>query len=176
MPTDAGPLGRPSEKPTSKAILGVAIALVAGVVLYLAVGMPGMNHGSSSTGGSQEMSGMGAAGMGFQSVEPSVFEKRMADPASFVINVHTPYEGELSGTDAFIVFDSIAANVSKLPSLNTPILVYCRSGNMSTTAAATLVALGYTDVVELKGGMRAWRSSGRSVDEAGTTSSSSSGS
>ncbi len=175
MPTDEEPVGRPLEKPTSKVMLGAAIALVAGVVLYLAVGMPGMNHDSSGTGRSHDMSSMGAAGMGFQTVEPAAFELRMAEPAAFVINVHTPYEGEIAGTDAFLAFDSVATNTSKLPSLTTPILVYCRRGNMSTTAAATLIALGYTDVVELKGGMEAWRSSGRTVDEAGTTSSSPSG-
>ena len=142
LPTDTKPVPPTAEKPTSKVLLGAAIAIVVGVVIYLAVGMPGMDHGSSSTDGSHDMSRMGAAGTGFQSVAPAVFESQMADPVSFVINVHTPYEGEIRGTDAFITFGSVAANVFKLPSLTTPILVYCRSGNMSTVAAATLVALG----------------------------------
>ena len=34
---------------------------------------------------------------------------------------------------------------------------------MSAVAAQALIELGYTDVVELDGGMHAWEASGRSV-------------
>lgn len=37
-----------------------------------------------------------------------------------------------------------------------PIVVICRSGNRSVLAADTLRALGYTDVVSLKTGLRGW--------------------
>lgn len=41
------------------------------------------------------------------------------------------------------------------------LLVYCKSGTMSGIAAATLINLGYSNVVELDGGMQAWTLSGR---------------
>ena len=81
------------------------------------------------------------------------------------MNVHTPYEGELPGTDLFIAFDRIRDERERLPGETaTPIAVYCRSGRMSSDAARTLAGLGYTNVVELQGGMDAWEASGRSVE------------
>ncbi|OGM31386.1 hypothetical protein A2630_03555 [Candidatus Woesebacteria bacterium RIFCSPHIGHO2_01_FULL_44_10] len=74
------------------------------------------------------------------------------------INVHTPYEGEIAGTDSFIEYDSMKANVSRLPKdKNTPIVLYCLTGRMSTEAVSTLKSMGYTNVRHLTGGMEAWR-------------------
>ncbi len=39
-----------------------------------------------------------------------------------------------------------------------PILVYCRSGNRSSFACATLTKAGFTDVHNLAGGFMAWES------------------
>jgi rhodanese-related sulfurtransferase len=80
------------------------------------------------------------------------------------INVHVPFEGAIEGTDLFVPFDKIEQRASRLPAdRTTPLAIYCRTGNMSAAAAKTLATLGYTDVVELRGGMRAWKASGRSL-------------
>lgn len=42
-----------------------------------------------------------------------------------------------------------------IPEKSTTVLVYCRSGNRSKTAAAALAELGYTDVYEF-GGINTW--------------------
>jgi rhodanese-related sulfurtransferase len=81
-----------------------------------------------------------------------------------MVNVHIPYEGDLPQTDLSIPYNEIEANLSQLPaSKDAQVVIYCRSGNMSTQAAKTLVGLGYTNVIEVDGGMNAWENSGRAL-------------
>lgn len=61
-----------------------------------------------------------------------------------------------------VPYDQIGEKTNALPTdLNTPLAIYCRTGRMSAIAGQTLTGLGYTDVVELEGGMDAWVTSGR---------------
>ena len=78
-----------------------------------------------------------------------------------LINVHIPYEGELPQTDDFIPYNEIEANADRLPAdKGAKIVVYCRSGSMSATAAQTLVDMGYTNVYNLTAGMKEWQAAG----------------
>lgn len=95
-------------------------------------------------------------------VDPAEFAAAVAETDRLTINVHVPFEGDIAGTDLSIPFDRIADQADRLPAdRSTALAIYCRSGPMSTTAAETLRDLGYTDVVELRGGMRAWQADGR---------------
>lgn len=97
-------------------------------------------------------------------VESIAFRNLIAKSDVFTVNVHTPYEGEIAGTDAFIPYDTITASLDKLPKdKNVKIALYCKSGRMSAEAAKTLNALGYTNVYQLVGGMNAWEKSGYTV-------------
>ena len=95
-------------------------------------------------------------------VDPATFAAALDQPGTVLINVHVPYGGEIEGTDLFMPFNQIDS--AALPSdRGRQLLVYCRSGSMSATAVTTLTSLGYTNVVELDGGMQAWRASGRAL-------------
>ncbi len=80
-----------------------------------------------------------------------------------MINVHTPYEGEISQTDFNIPFDRIAESLDKLPAKDAPVLIYCRSGRMSMEATLTLTRLGYNHVMHLEGGFNAWKADGNEM-------------
>ncbi len=77
-----------------------------------------------------------------------------------LVNVHIPYEGELPDTDLFIAYDEIGDHLDELPAKDAPIVLYCRSGSMSTSAAQELVELGYSNVLEVDGGFNAWKAAG----------------
>jgi rhodanese-related sulfurtransferase len=101
---------------------------------------------------------------GYIDISVDQLEGALANKNFTMVNVHIPYEGELPETDAFIPFNEIEANLSQLPAdKDAPIVLYCRSGNMSTDAAEELAELGYTQVVEVDGGMQAWQNAGNEL-------------
>lgn len=100
---------------------------------------------------------------GYVDISVDQLAKMLTQKNFTLVNVHVPYEGELPNTDLFIPFDQIAQNLAKLPAKDVPIVLYCRSGRMSTIAAKTLVKLGYTHVFELEGGFNAWQAAGHAL-------------
>ena len=100
-------------------------------------------------------------GGSYLDLTPEAFQARLETANVLLVNTHIPYEGELPGTELFLPFDELETYVDILPrDKDTEILVYCRSGRMSTLSAETLVKLGYTNVKNLAGGMIAWEGAG----------------
>lgn len=105
-------------------------------------------------------------GGSYLDLTPEAFQARLETAKVLLVNTHVPYEGELPGTQLFLPFDELETYVSILPrDKNTEILVYCRSGRMSTLSAETLVKLGYTNVKNLAGGMIAWEGAGYTLEQ-----------
>lgn len=91
----------------------------------------------------------------------------MLENKDFVmLNVYTPWEKDISGTDLRIGYDVLSANMEQLPAeKDAKILVYCLSGGMSKKAVATLVQQGYTNIWMLDGGLTSWEAAGLPVEK-----------
>jgi rhodanese-related sulfurtransferase len=123
------------------------------VVLASAVPVPGGQPGTTRT--------VSVDGGSYTAVNPAALAAMLARKDFLLVNVHVPYEGEIERTDRFVPFDAIEARLDTRPARkDAKVVLYCRSGRMSTIAARTLVKLGYTDVSNLEGGMLAWEGSG----------------
>lgn len=129
----------------------------------------GCSAPSPSAPGPQPSAASAPQSSAARQVGPAEFASIVDRGQAFVINVHVPDEGSIAGTDAAIPFDQIRARAAELPQDRAaPLAVYCRSGRMSAIAMDTLTALGYRDVVELRGGMIGWQAEGRALVPAGS--------
>jgi rhodanese-related sulfurtransferase len=81
-----------------------------------------------------------------------------------LINVHVPYEGEMSQTDLLIPFNAIEKFKNELPNdKDAKMVLYCMSGQMSRIAAEKLTSMGYTQVYNFQEGMRDWKRNGKQI-------------
>jgi rhodanese-related sulfurtransferase len=81
-----------------------------------------------------------------------------ANPKAVLLDVRTPEENLASRIPGDILipdYELAARSPKELPDKAAPIIVYCRSGNRSKTAANRLIAMGYTQVYDL-GGIITW--------------------
>ena len=98
-------------------------------------------------------------------VDSDQFEQLIKSEEVYVINAHTPYIGEIEGTDLNAEnWENMDSYLNQLPEdKSTPIAIYCRSGRMSGISSHQLLELGYTNVYDLEGGMNSWEQSGREL-------------
>lgn len=94
---------------------------------------------------------------GYMDITATELKTAMKNKDFFLMDVHIPEQEHIPGTDAFIPYNKIKENVDKLPNdRNTKIIVYCRSGPMGDDASTALFNLGYKNVYNLVGGIKAW--------------------
>jgi len=103
---------------------------------------------------------------GYRDVSAAGLRDMLAHKDFVLVNVHIPYTGEIERTDLLIPYDEIGKKVGALPARkDAKIVLYCRSGHMSVTAARTLAGLGYTNLWNLEGGMIAWKDAGYALKD-----------
>lgn len=96
-----------------------------------------------------------------QLISPERFDQLTQNPDTFILDVHTPEQTHIPGTDAFIDYAKVKDSQSQLPvDKSTPVVVYCRSGGMSAQVSQDLLAMGYTQVYDLEGGVNAYKQAG----------------
>ena len=139
-------------------------AIGAGVVLILVAVVVGWGFASSrSDVAASGLQGtvVKANGGEWTNITPTTLESMLKHKDFTLLNVKTPYMGEIAGTDLYIPYTDVKARSAELPTDKAaPIVVYCRSGNESAVASQALVDLGYTDIANLDGGMTAWVAGG----------------
>ena len=98
-------------------------------------------------------------------LSPGDFQTMLAkDKTVQLVDVRTPEEykaGHLEGARLIDYYESdFAAQIAKLDKTK-PVMVYCAAGGRSGSAASQLSKLGFKNVYDLSGGIRAWRSAGK---------------
>lgn len=95
-----------------------------------------------------------------EQADPARFAELIASEDTLLIDVRTPGEvDEAKIPDALEIdfySDDFAEKIAKLPKDKT-LLLYCRSGNRSGQTAKRLEDQGYTKLVNLAGGINAWK-------------------
>lgn len=100
-----------------------------------------------------------------KTITPAELHQTMENEDIFLVDVHTPEQKHIKGTDLFIPYDAIESNLDKLPKdKNTTVYLYCEGGPMGITAAKKLYDLGYRHLINLDGGTHAWKKAGLALD------------
>jgi rhodanese-related sulfurtransferase len=95
----------------------------------------------------------------------------MAKEGTLVVDVREPDElAQLAYTAPNVVnipLAQVATRASEIPK-DVPVILACRSGGRSAQAMAELQKLGYTNLIDLEGGIYAWQEAGMPVKKGGT--------
>ena len=130
--------------------------LMAGILV--AVVLSGCSRAVATVAEGQPVTVYGGS---YRNITATQLKSWLEDKDFLLVNVHVPHETDIPGTDEFVAYNEIDADLSLFPpNKGARIVVYCRSGAMSAIAAKALVRNGYTNVWNLDSGMIAWESQG----------------
>ncbi len=142
---------------------GVVVVLLVGLMAVAAV-VSGLGNDGKSSSGTTGQTSVHIAQGDYTNVTADRLADMLKNKDFTLVNVKTPYIGEIDGTDLYIPYDQLSARAAELPQTKSAkVLVYCRSGAESLEAVKTLLGMGYTNVWNLDGGMNAWTASGRTL-------------
>lgn len=152
---------RKARRPRNGLVILALLMIPLIIAVSAACGGDDSESGGDTNGGATIGQPVQVNGGSFVRITPAELQTMLQNKDFPLINVHIPFEGEIEGTDQHIPYDEIMQRLGDLPSdKGAKIVLYCRSGNMSTQAAGELVQEGYTNIWELDGGMVAWSNAG----------------
>ncbi len=100
---------------------------------------------------------------GVKGVGAPAASEMLKDSSVQLLDVRTPGEftsGHIKGAKLLPV-QELSSRIGELSAWkDKTILVYCHSGNRSASACRTLTASGFGNIVNLQGGITAWKSAG----------------
>lgn len=105
-----------------------------------------------------------AAGVTRLSPQQYIDQFTAAARPHLLLDVRTPEEfatGHIPGA-VNISLQTLESRLSSIPA-DQPVVIYCRSGNRSATAAQILAAAGYPNIYDM-GGILAWQSAGLPIE------------
>lgn len=96
----------------------------------------------------------------FKTINSQTAKELIDQKKPFILDVRTPhefYEGFIK--DAYLLpVQQLADRISEIEKYkNSPVLVYCRSGNRSIVASQILIKNGFKEVYNLRGGVKDWK-------------------
>ena len=131
------------------------------ILLFLLVGILAACQKQETIGISAEMNGIP-----YHIVSVTELQSMLENKDFTMVNVHTPWEGDIPQTDLQLAFDQLETNIDQLPAeKDAKIVIYCYTSGMAKQAVATLTGQGFTNIWMLDGGTSAWEEAGLSLDQ-----------
>ena len=133
------------------------LVLILALVLPLAIPFAAFAQGDPVLDALTAYNGNLPAGYGNVTVDDLAVEM-IENPELLIVDVRTPeeyVEGHLEGA-INISLRELGQNLDLLPNLDEEMVVYCGSGWRSALGMTSLQVLGYTNVRNMKGGIKTW--------------------
>lgn len=141
-------------------------ALVLAAVVAATLATSGCSGSTDSTVAVSAGPTASAAPANGAEVDAAEFAAALKRPGTTIVDVRTPQEyaqGHLPGAvNVDVSSPDFAAQIETLDP-SAPYAVYCRSGNRSGVAVATMAERGFTNAYHLGGGIGAWQDAGGEV-------------
>lgn len=95
----------------------------------------------------------------FEVLEAELYKEHVSPVPPQFVDVRTPREfeeGHIKGAENIDCLEKSFLSKMEKFDRNKPLYIYCRSGNRSGKAAAQLIDMGFSKVIDLQGGYKAW--------------------
>ncbi len=109
---------------------------------------------------------------GYYSIKADKLNEMLVENPPFIVDVREPSEIEANGYIAGsinIPIRDLLKNLDKLPAKDQKIVITCASGHRGSLGMMALRLLGYSDVVNINGGLNAWIKSEFPVEKGAPT-------